>query len=78
MIYTIKSISKDKNLFFKWLKIPTKLIPTNLKWLIAMIGYNKLALVVKINKKEILRANSNKILKMHFSTRYKLSLGLKT
>ena len=30
--------------FLTWLKIPIELIPINLKWLIAMIGYNKLAL----------------------------------
>ena len=48
MIYIIKSESKHLNLkgfqsFLTWLKIPIKLIRINLKWLIAMIGYNKLA-----------------------------------
>ena len=51
MIYT-KSESKHLNLKRIHLKIPIKLIPINLKWLIAMIGYNKLALRLKrqINK----------------------------
>ena len=45
----IKSKSKHLNLkiiqlFLTWFKIPIKLIPMTLKWLIAMIGYNKIAL----------------------------------
>ena len=48
MINTINSKSKHLNLkriqfFFKWFKIPDKLIPINLKWLITIIGYNKFA-----------------------------------
>ena len=48
MIYTIKSNSKYLNLkriqlFFTWFYIPIELIPINLKSLIAMIGFNKLA-----------------------------------
>ena len=49
MIYTIKSKSIHLNLkriqfFLTRFKIPIKLIPINLKWLILMIGYNKLDL----------------------------------
>ena len=51
MIYNIKSKSKHLNLkrikfVLTWFKIPIKLIPINLKWLIAMIGYNKLTFSV--------------------------------
>ena len=43
---------KRIKLFLTWFKIIIKLISINLKWLIAMIGYNKLALRLKrqINK----------------------------
>ena len=49
MIYTLKSKSKHLILkriqfFLTWFKISIKLIPICLKWLIAMISYNNLAL----------------------------------
>ena len=57
MIYTIKSESKPLNFewiqfFLTWFKIPMKLILINLKWLIAMISYYKLALWIKCKSKD--------------------------